>query len=66
MILGQEMAGILLVFPHVLEHDLKCREVYNGGIMEGGELPPCFSSKAVGEYPHLDIIVIYLFKIRLV
>jgi len=58
------MAGILLVFPLALEQDLKCREVYNGGIMKAGEPFPHFSSKALGEYPHLDIIVVYLLEIR--
>ena len=64
MILGQEMARVLLVFPLVLEQGLKCREVYNGGIMEAGKPLPRFPSKALGEYPHLDIIVVYLFEIR--
>ena len=58
------MAGVLLVFPLVLEQGLKCREIYNGGILEAGEPLPCFSSKALGEYSHLDIIVVYLFEIR--
>ena len=60
------MMGILLVFPLVLEQDLKCWEVYNGGIMEAGEPFSCFSSKDLGEYSHLDIIMVYLFKTRLV
>ena len=58
------MTGILLVFLVVLEQDLKCCEIYNGGIMEAGEPLPCFSSKALGEYSHFDIIVVYLYEIR--
>ena len=64
MILGQEMMGVLLIFPLVLEQDLKRWEIYNGGVLEAGEPLPCFSSKALGEYPHLNIIMVYLFEIR--
>jgi len=66
MILRQEMARVLLVLPLIFEQGLKCREIYNSGIMEAGEPLPCFSSKGLGEYPHLDIIVIYLFEVLLV
>ena len=62
--MGQEMTGVLLIFPLVLEEDLKCREIYNGGIMEGGEPLSRFPSKALGEYTHLDIVVVYIFEVR--
>ena len=58
------MTGVLLVFPLILEQDLKRREIYNGGILEAGEPLPRFPSKALGKYPHLDIVVVYFFKIR--
>ena len=58
------MARVLLVFPLVLEQDFKAGEIYNGGIMEAGEPPPCFPSKALGEYSHFNVIVVYLFEIR--
>ena len=64
MILGQEMTGVLLIFPLVLEQNFKCREIYNGGIMENSEPLSRFPSKALGEYPHLDIVVVYLFEIH--
>ena len=49
MVLRQEMAGVLLVFPLVLEQGLKGREIYNSGIVETGEPLPCFSSEALSE-----------------
>ena len=58
------MTRVLLVLPLILEQGFKGGEIYNGGIIKVGEPLPCFFSKALGEYSHLNIIVVYLFEIR--